>query len=821
MHIYLFILKHSEVFGPSNLCFNAVSYLIDTAQAYSKIFAGLGDLFERISAFLDRFDVYARGKSQGIEPDLHLKEIIHKLLRSFMRICGLSVEVSNKFKPQLWLEVFLFRTDKGIQQESDALESLISQEIGMSIALILEKSNIIELKVTTGFAEVKRDMKTFGVKMDDVSGAIGGMTGMLTRQENTEKIKEQETSKDKNKLKIKETLKIDSTKETWRSDYEECIKNRVAHTGGWLTQDPSFSAWASLQANARPIFYLEAKEGYGKSYLSTAVVRHLEELYPLGRQDPRVSVAYYFFEKDEEEKNPVNKALKALIWQLTLNDELYQKSVAGLCNNPSDFVETLNMWRLLFRNFLNTSATFFLVLDGIEQAAAEHGNPLVHILRDILEMAESHCQLCIRIFLTGRPNGLEEMEGIMDISVARVNLGVRNEDDIQKYIEDKMNHMEILKRTGQSEIQALRSQILTALVQGVQGDFIKLNYKLSEINTKRRKKEIEDVLEYAGEDRQDTITRAIEQLDKRLGQEDIQDLNELLTWVLGHGYPLLSELEELLLLKNGEPSLVPLEEQIQSKFSDLLQVSEDDVVTLRSDSIKDYLRTKSKAAEDISSGSSAALHPSEVAIVRRFLQSVCDDDLFQKFGFEDFFKRKLTKRGMIIHVNMENLPIGMVTTCLEAICQGQVKSVEALIDSAFLALPRFLRTVDLALADADPKRRIGAILIKLFTNDEYISRWWTEKRSWMRLIWLYDDENVNTVLTWFKDSAVSRDLTKDMKEWINKLTSNSNPDEDLLRPTTLFMAKRWLQSPSEETYGFLWWLLGYITKVRAPAHYQL
>lgn len=74
----------------------------------------------------------------------------------------------------------------------------------------------------------------------------------------------------------------------------------------------------------------------------------------------------------------------------------------------------------------------------------------------------------------------------------------------------------------------MRTRLRHALSQGAPGDYVKLDYKLTEISTKRRRKGIVEVLEHAGEDRQDTIAREVERLNETLGQEDIHDFNELL-----------------------------------------------------------------------------------------------------------------------------------------------------------------------------------------------------------------------------------------------------------------------------------------------------
>src|SRR5947207_15919104 len=80
-----------------------------------------------------------------------------------------------------------------------------------------------------------------------------------------------------------------------------------------------------------PILALEAKEGFGKSFLFSTVVRYLNNRFPAGQLEPRVSVCYYFLQKKDKAEN-VNKALKALVWQLTESDIAYRKSVAGACD---------------------------------------------------------------------------------------------------------------------------------------------------------------------------------------------------------------------------------------------------------------------------------------------------------------------------------------------------------------------------------------------------------------------------------------------------------------------------------------------------------
>jgi hypothetical protein len=282
-----------------------------------------------------------------------------------------------------------------------------------------------------------------------------------------------------------------------------------------------------------------------------------------------------------------------------------------------------------------------------------------------------------------------------------------------------------LKKSDQPDVEKLRTSVRNKLSHGAQGDFVKLDYKLTDISTKRRRKEIQDVLEHAGEDRQDTIARKVERLNVILGQEDIQDLNELLPCIIAakdiNQTLTVQELEAVLFLKHGESSLMPLEKQIQGQYAALLDFSNDDkTVTLRAESLIDYFRNKLHAEED---QAITGLHKSEVAIVQRFLRHVCDDELFEKFGFEEFFKRKLGKETALITVNVNDVHVRILHCFLKAICDVQTDETAPLREYAFNWLAHHLVMVNLSCAEPSGKSDIGCRLIKLFVDEEYINQW--------------------------------------------------------------------------------------------------
>lgn len=79
----------SIVFGPATICFNAISFLLDVPGRIAAVYEGVGNLFEEVSHVLVLFRIY--GNYETLDPEL--KESTHKLMISFVRICGLSIKM--------------------------------------------------------------------------------------------------------------------------------------------------------------------------------------------------------------------------------------------------------------------------------------------------------------------------------------------------------------------------------------------------------------------------------------------------------------------------------------------------------------------------------------------------------------------------------------------------------------------------------------------------------------------------------------------------------------------------------------------------------
>lgn len=123
-HDDLYFTDNFKVFGPAGFAGNALSYLIATGAKYKYIFNSLAELFSKISDFLARFKIYFRMP----EVDISLRIIINELLICFVSICGLSIKILKGNKALLYLKVFAFSDDAGVNAKLGELAALVEKE---------------------------------------------------------------------------------------------------------------------------------------------------------------------------------------------------------------------------------------------------------------------------------------------------------------------------------------------------------------------------------------------------------------------------------------------------------------------------------------------------------------------------------------------------------------------------------------------------------------------------------------------------------------------------------------------------------------------
>ncbi|KAJ5097682.1 hypothetical protein N7456_008403 [Penicillium angulare] len=784
----------SMVFAPSSLCFNAISYLISTGAKYKRIFSSLGELFRRISDVLERCKIYMRLPPDAV--DISLRKIINEELVCFVDICALSIKVLKGNKILTALKVFAFDSDEGVNGQLGRLALLVERESQMRATLGFESQKISERAV----AETRDGTKKVTASVDK----------LLTFE------KKRDADNATQRLLNSIDTNLDTPSEAYKAAqaaYKSYLNEQVPMSGEWLKEDPTYIAWAQTEQQRCSILGISGAEGYGKSFLFAAMVKQLQDIYSESTDDLKsTSISYYMFDQDKKATSLI-KALEVLAWQIAKADMVYRRDLGTIKTAGINQIESL--CEQLFGKSHKTDSTFFLLLDGIDQIDKQHLKEFIQVLGAWQAAAQSWSQFTLRVFLTGRTETMDKINTELGDGISVIDVASKNQDDMTKFIKNRMNQMEILNGSSE-QIDALRVEILETLTKETNGDFVNVGLLLDEIRGKQRPGEIRDILSRSGENRSDTIVRKIEYLNETLSDEDISDLNDLLTWVVHASRPLtLEELEVVLYLKSRESSLRPLAEKIRDQYSSLLHIAAARVYLI-SDSIATFLREKPDSEINNDSENfddTGDVSEGEVRIVRRFLESVCDPTLFKKFGFEDFFQRKLKGKTARVGIDNETAQLKIVSACLEVICSKDSDELDNLLQYAVAFFGEHLKLADPSLTHPGLKITLGPQLVNAFTDDLTIERWWCLASDWLRSEWIYQDENAEVTLKWLQDSAVTKNISEEQKKWVKSLSSKSELDADILEHVGETLARRWLRSGLTGVQFMFDAVHGYITKI--------
>lgn len=784
---------------------NGISCLIDVTQEFSKVFSGFVTIMERMSAFLGRLKVYLDEKVPDGTPllDKRLRSDVYEVLHHFIMVLAHSHKLTKSFraKAKLAAGLLFFGDDQGVKSSLANLEFKIANVSRMEITVILQK-----------VSEEARNVRRVEEKIDSIGEGVSRAEAMLLVEQDHRLTKEQS---EQNVRRIKETLQPDDPS-AW-SDVHNVLQSQVVeNTGGWLLEKhATFQRWMNSKETSSPVFVLSGGEGYGKSCLSSAVIHRLLENYPKGHSDHRAAVAYYYFRKDAKEKSSVSKAIRDVLYQLTQYDTAYSKKIGSTLTDSLNLSKPLDLWKV-FVNDMNTKAnnTFFVVLDGIDEPESEEGQPLTSIIQDIMSQKPKESQLQVRFFISGRPAEIRKIEERTKVSMPEVSLGSKpgnsdvpiNEADITQFIQSRLKNMDIFQTSANEEVSALQNRIPEVLAAGVKGDFVRLGYKLDEISKCTRVRQIEQILDRASETREDAIKRQITGLNSSLSREEIEDLNEVLIWMLGAieieatGWIDSECLDGVLLLKTGTPAVVSLAKQIKSKYAALLDLDRSEFVTLVSDDVRQHLLAASRESKSIQPQNNE-VQAAEVAIVKRVISTFCGDDLYNRFNFESFFEALGGEKVVKVHVNEKDIHVKILQTCLVALCdKPDDDNLSSLREYARMWFAEHLGLVDKDALDPTTVKWITTQLARLLVEPSPINAWWDEEYfDELQGDWLDDsDDNENQAADGEESGSEQDSDSKDESDDASSTTDKEDDEADDEEDPYIFTIAEWLRgSPIE------------------------
>ncbi|KAE8163699.1 hypothetical protein BDV40DRAFT_299237 [Aspergillus tamarii] len=782
----------SQAFGPSELCFNALNFVIQAWQGYQGIFEELAGLLEKCTEYLGRLEYHVHG---GMDAKLSKVACQHLLL--FVEICDRTVKLRSKRRKLLAGAKILFLQDNGVNDLLTRMESLVDKENRLVVA------------------------QTFALASDAATNSKANLSLMQGLVDSfAEDRAEQKKEKDKQYREqvVLKALAFDETKMNqesgepeafWQTIYRNYLRQRVRGTGEWIFNEHKYVAWEKGQSG-RPILAIAGGEGSGKSFLTSTIIKRLNQRKTTERSDRRISTGYYFLEGNsrDELKNATNleTVAKSLVWQFSQSERIYLKSVAQICERYGDIDPADISKHLIFgnRDLANMNITFYIVVDGLGDTVGE--GMIRFLQRASIPMPGRD----IRVLVTGDTRCFEQLSKTENVCFDCISINSENRSDIEKFIENRMDKMPALTDRARLGISELRDNIRDRLCAQTKGDYFKIDRTLDHISSLEYRTDIKQALDDAGKERSQQITEEIEKMNESRSEKELLEINEIVRWIV-YGKDLLTpkQMSAALYVRSGEPSLLPLEQKFKIKYP-LFEVDRNGKVDFRSSEIERYipLRKTTHELEDLY-GKEAA-QAAEVAMVKHYLLTVCPSEVYTKLKFDAYLTQLLKPKGS--RINKDDPHTGetkMALTCLDVLTEETDRKRTRLLTYARKYLIDHLSAVDLALADIACKSAVGIRLAKLFTECSSIDILLHCAKSVddptlrfkIRRYWLYSNDSVNTILRWFGDSAVTSGISNmATRAWVANVASEAEPDEDLMRPAAKRMAVHFLQEAHSESF---------------------
>ncbi|KXH53345.1 hypothetical protein CSAL01_01283 [Colletotrichum salicis] len=745
----------SYAFAPANICFNALTFVIGAWQSYSAVFESLAELLEKCAQFLERLPYYDR-------MDASLRKVACCQLKLFIDVCDRTLQLKPKRRK---IEMFfcqLFLDDDFIKDLLGQMENLTAREHRLVSAQ--------SLKAGQDAAKASKESVT---KLDTlIESSVAQKQDKLDQHF---------------KSKVQEVFFGKNAKDfdTWDAALRRNKSLLINGTGEWLDEDALFTSWMMGSSEASPILGIEGGEGSGKTLLATHIISQLQKHRLSNNSKTRSAIAYYFLEEDSKDnskttfkkKRVAEVVSKSLLWQLAQMELPYLKSIAGICDkvNTEDPSDIWNQLLLENEDRSGIESTFFIVMDGL----GDNIDGLAGLLQRISADAP---RLRMRVIITGNQHTFDMLEEAGDMRITRMKLGMRNSIDIELYIIARMDAMENLKDVSRAGVAEIRTMILGRLTFATSGDYYITNSILSAIEGVDSLSEIEQCLDQVGSARPKQILADIKKLNLTLKPAEIDEVNEIILWTkwaIRWMSPL--QLEAAIRLNtdlelSSQVSLRSLESKIREKYSLLFQIDENRNIHFSAEEMREIIPMKSYRSNNTDHGSDEQISPAEIKIVKHYLSTVCPADVYDKFGFEDFFAQKLERKTKYICQDDDNANIILSIRCMRSILDEEVNKTPGAIKFLSYAIEYLfwhLDNTDLSRADRDLKAQAGELLARVFAEESaikaLISRDYGPENDAAYVIdidfmpfnwksWVFNNNGADLINKWSNDSMVMSKL---------------------------------------------------------------
>ena len=466
----------SIMFSPAGICFNALEFLLRIPDRISDFYDEIATLFEEISEFATRFKVYQRIEDFA-DPGAELRLSSHKMLILFVDICAILIDVLNSSKARTFKYVAkkaLFDDDSGIKDRREKFERLVNQQGQLSGAITLEhvlKSEHNRKHDTEALFEELKHASEIGrenlVKMDDVQDTVKGVksdTSILATQ-----AKESERFN-----KICDKLRVSSdTPRKAKRDLDSAFEKAIPETCTWPEKLPEFEQWLDFKATSSSILLIEGDPGTGKSVLAYTLLNRIKDRFgSVAGNATRVLSASFRYERgDKRPEDILKQSLKSMATQIAQEDQVYAtRLMTQLDTKASSSIKDMRMAELAEQLSLPPGdvrdVAYVLLFDGLDALPSDE--EAKSLIAASLRLKSPR----LKIMMTGTGDcfrncfkNLNQTDSIRSLKVAE-----ENSDDIQHYINLRVNECKVLKGVAPNVLD-IKNAIFRILPDVARGNF--------------------------------------------------------------------------------------------------------------------------------------------------------------------------------------------------------------------------------------------------------------------------------------------------------------------------------------------------------------
>jgi arsenate reductase-like glutaredoxin family protein len=248
------------------------------------------------------------------------------------------------------------------------------------------------------------------------------------------------------------------------------LKLRTAGTGKWYLRGAQYEAW---KAGETSFTWLYGSAGSGKTILSAGIIKDMQEFCA---EDPAKSLAFFFFDFNDVEKQDPANMVKSLLSQFLNRCNRVPDTVWSLhatCENGRREASQQQLLQAL-RDTLKLLPSPFIVLDALDECNSWD------TIFEILEEMQSWDKNTLRVLITSRKEVMIE-EALEDIVPPENRSCLEShlvDKDIETYVQERLAQKSFKRWCRDSEIQ---EEIQRKLVQKAHG-----MYSLSSMHTTRK-----------------------------------------------------------------------------------------------------------------------------------------------------------------------------------------------------------------------------------------------------------------------------------------------------------------------------------------------